>query len=94
MKGLSREKTLLLAGRPFFGCQPHNVPVSPSTRAARVLFFHPHLSNSLETFLSDLGLTSSWEVPTIVLSETSTQLESSPTAISGRAGGHTVRLGP
>ena len=48
----------------------------------------------LEIFLSDRGLTSSWEVPTIVLSETSTQLQSSPTAISGRAGGHTVRCGP
>ncbi len=48
----------------------------------------------LEIFLSDRGLTSSREVPTIVLSETSTQLQSSPTALSGRAGGHTVGCGP
>ena len=93
MKGRQVKKTVLLAGRPFFGRQPHNLPVSLQLPPPG--FFSSILTSAtLKDFSERPRPDFIREVPTIVLSETSTPLESSPTAISGRAGGHIVRYGP
>jgi hypothetical protein len=93
MKGRQEKKTILLAGRSFLTAS-HNVTRKPFNSRRQGSFLPSSPQQLLEIFLSDRGLASSWELPTIVLSETSTQLESLPTAISGRAGGHIVRFGP
>ncbi len=90
-RAVKRKITPTLLVDPFFGSQPTTYPsalqLAPAhlftLTTARPLFWRSCGATIDLTFLER-------EAPTIVLSETSTQLESSPTTISGRAGGHTA----
>ena len=90
-RAVKRKISPTVLASPFFGSQPHNLPLSSSTRAGSSSHFSHPSPTVLEILWSDpRSDLPRREAPTIVLSETSTQLESSPTAISGRAGGHTA----
>jgi hypothetical protein len=93
MKGCQEKKHFYLLAVLYLTAS-HNVTSKLFNSRRQGSFLPSSPQQLLETFLSDRGLASRWEVPTIVLSETPTQLQSSPTAISGRAGGHIVRFGP
>ena len=90
MKGRQEKKQSYLLAILSLAASPTTVPVSSQLTPPG--FFSSILTSAtLRDFSERPRPDFFWEVPTIVLSETSTQLESSPTAISGRAGG--IQLG-